>query len=616
MALTTVQQVQAAYLAVNRVELNETAATAVATAIDNGVTTLAAYSQGLIAQASTTTQAAFALSSFIEGAVPTSARIDSLTAFATTQHNYYVNVLQSGNAQLGAYEALGKAFAADASTKADFAARYGALSTTDFVTTAYAQIFDVANSIPSAAALANLVSQVEYFTGIYIQAGIPAADAALQAKGAVLGQIIGYAFTDATRSGDSSLQDKIVSNAVAPLSVMNQIVDDAVNETPSTVYGSSVLGATIAILASTDVVGPGGAAGFKTTVYGDTVTGTVGAGTLDNATLVDGALGVDTFVVNLAATAYAPGADTIKNMEIIKAVSTDATASIDLTNVSGVTKFIYDGASTASLTVLGLDTATEFHIGDTTGAVDIAYKTAPAAAKIAIDANYTGVIEFSDAAVKAVTADVTVAASGVNFADNDLESVTVTSKGSVSIQDIGTGLKTLDLSGVGTFSNSNFTGESFANAVTATLSKGADTFVMDANQAHIVTLGAGADTLTFNQAGNVTDVSTNAAVVASVASVTDFSTADSDILKLTGGARVNLDATNLGQIAAQTDLTAAATLAGTFSSGAADWAIFNFGTDAYALFDLGNDGFTVGDTLIKITGVQVSDFTATNLFVA
>jgi hypothetical protein len=615
MALTTVQQVQAAYLAVNRVELNETAATAVASAIDGGVTTLAAYSQGLIAQAATTTQAAFALSSFIEGAVPTSARIDSLTAFATTQHDYYVNVLQSANAQLGAYEALGKAFAADPSTTADFAARYGALSTTDFVTTAYAQIFDVANSIPSAAALANLVAQVEYFTSIYTQAGIPAADAALQAKGAVLGQIIGYAFTDATRAGDSSLQDKIVSNAV-PLSVMSQIVDDAVNDVPSAVYGSSVLGADITIVANTDIVGPGGAAGFQTTVYGDTVTGTVGAATLDDATKIDGALGVDTFVVTLDATPYAPGADTVKSIEIIKAVSTAAAASIDLTNVTDVTKFIYDDASTASLTVLGLDTATEFHITDTTGAVDIGYKTAPTAAKISIDANYAGVIEFSDVEVTAVTANVTAAASGVNFADNELESVTVTSKGSISIQDIGTGLKTLDLSGVGTFSNSNFAGEGFANAVTATLSKGADTFVIDANHAHVVTLGAGADTLTFVQAGNVNDISTNAAVVASVASVTDFSTADSDILNLTGGARVTLDATNLGQIAAQADLSAAATLAGTFSSGADDWAIFNFGSDAYALFDAANDGFNVGDTLIKITGVQVADFTATNLFVA
>jgi hypothetical protein len=160
----------------SRTALNDSAATAIAASIDGGTTTFATYQAGLIAQTATTTTAAFALSTFVEGVVPTSARIDSLTAFAKTQFDYYTNTLKSANAQLGAYEALGKAFAADPTTSATFAARYGALSATDFVTTAYASIFD-ASPVPSSGALANLVGQVAYFTDLYTKAGIPAADA-------------------------------------------------------------------------------------------------------------------------------------------------------------------------------------------------------------------------------------------------------------------------------------------------------------------------------------------------------------------------------------------------------------------------------------------------------
>lgn len=153
--------------------------------------------------------------------------------------------------------------------------------------------------------------------------------------------------------------------------------------------------------------------------------------------------------------------------------------------------------------------------------------------------------------MKSVTADATVAGATVNFGDNDLTSVTVTSKADVSMTSVGTGLKTLDLTGVGTFSKVDLTGAAFANAVTATLGAGADIFQIDANKAHVITLGAEADTVEINAAGNVADVSTDAKVVASVLTITDFSKADADILRLDGGGstRQALDATALGQIA-------------------------------------------------------------------
>jgi hypothetical protein len=619
MALTTTQQVQAAYLQINRVALNDAAAAAVAASIDGGVTTFATYQAGLIAQAATTTTAAFALSTFIEGVVPTSARIDSLTAFAKTQFDYYTNTLKSANAQLGAYEALGKAFAADPTTTASFAARYGALSATDFVTAAYASIFN--NSpVPSAGALANLVSQVAYFTDIYTKAGIPAADAALQAKGAVLGQIIGYASTgsDLVNGVDPSTFDQQIEAQI------NTAANEARAETtPSTVYGVGTLGLSIdlAVGLAATAVSPSAVATRTTTQFGDKVSGTLGTLGFTDALKIDGGAGVDSLTVTTAAgnTAYAPVADIIKSIEKLTVVSAVASTA-DVTNVKGLTDFTLGAASVASLAVTGLDTATNVHVTTTAANLTVGYASAPAAAKISVDGNYTGDIAFSDAAVKTVTANVTVASSGVNFADNDLTGITVTSKGDVSINNTGTGLKTLDLSGVGTFSKVNLGGEGLANAVTATLGKGADVFEIDANKAHQITLGAGADTVEINQlpAGHL-DVTDAAKLAASAVVIKDFSKADADILRLDGtvAVRTALDATQLGQIAASADIKAAATAAGAITGAlAADsWAIFNFGTDSYAYYDFNNDGLTATDTLVKVTGFAVADLTATNLFI-
>jgi hypothetical protein len=608
---TTVGQVQAAYLAINRVPLNDAAAASVAAAIDGGVTTLAAYQAGLVAQASTTTTAAYALSTFIEGVVPTSARIDSLTAFAKTQFDYYSNTLKSANAQLGAYEALGKAFAADPTTSASFAARYGALSATDFVTTAYASVFDV-TPIPSAGALANLVAQIAYFTDLYTKAGIPAADAALQAKGAVLGQIIGYAATtpETVLSNPSTLDEKFEG-------FINQTVTDAIAEAPtSNVYGVGTLGATIAVAGIVSPTGP-----QFSTQYGDKINATLSAVVTDTVK-IDGGLGVDTLTVTSAAgfAAYAPAADIVKNVE--KVVFNSAVAStLDLTNIKGLTDVTLGATSVAALDVTGLDSASVLHIAATNAAADLAvgYASAPAAAKVSIDANYAGQITFKDAAVKSVTANVTVASSGVSFVDNDLTSVTITSKGDVALSSIGTGLKTLDASGVGTFVTGGIT-DVLANAATVTLSKGADAFSIIASKGHTLTLGAGADTVTIVQqaAGNV-DATSNDTVTKTVLTVADFSKADADILRLDGttATRVALDATQLGQIAGAADLKAAATAAGVIQAGAAgdDWSIFNFQGSAYALYDVGNNGFNSGDTLVKLTGFAVADLTATNLFV-
>jgi hypothetical protein len=618
MALTTTQQVQATYLSINRVPLDEASATAVAAAIDGGTTTFTIYRAGLIAQAATTTTAAFALSTFIEGVVPTSARIDSLTAFAKTQLDYYTNTLKSGNAQLGAFEALGKAFAADATTSANFAARYSALSATDFVTTAYASIFD-ASPVPTTAALANLVAQVNYFTSTYTAAGIPAADAALQAKGAVLGQIIGYAVTGPDASGgaaDPSIFDQRIEDAISLAAF-----EARAEITPSTVYGVATLGETIDLTAGALGVSPSGPR--VSTQFGDKISGTLGTNGFTAAIAIDGGLGVDSLTVTTNGSDYAPAADIIKSIEKLTIITTTTDAkTVALANFKGLTDFTLGGGSLKTVIVTGLDVATTLHVtsADVFGAdMTVGYGTAPAAAKVSIDADYFGTIDFSDSAVKSVTANVTVASSGVNFADNDLTSVTVTSKGNVTLGTVGTGLKTLDLSGVGTYVKGGIT-DVLANAATVTLSKGADAFSIIASKGHMIALGASADAVTIVQqaAGNV-DATSNDTVTKTVLTVTDFSKTDGDILRLdaANATRVAFDATQLGQIAGATDLKAAATAAGAvaiFTPGD-DWSVFNFGGSAYALYDVGNNGFNSGDTLIKLTGLAVADLTfGTNFF--
>jgi hypothetical protein len=605
--LTTVEQVKAVYRSIFRTDLNDSTATAVATSIDNGTTSLETYQAGLIAQTTKTTQAAFALSSFIEGVVPTSARIDSLTEFAKTQFDYYANVLKSDNAQLGAYEALGKAFAADASTSAAFEARYGALSATDFVITAYAQIFDnAASTVPSDAALANLVGQIEYFTGIYVEAGIPAADAALQAKGAVLGQIIGYAFTDATRAGESSLQLKVAA-------AISEVATDAATGAPSDVYGSSILAANITI---TGDVGPAVTDPLlKSTIYNDKIAGTLGVTSFTSATKIDGGLGVDELTITTATgnAEYAPEADVVKSIEKVTVVTAGDDATVTLTNVKGLTDVTFGAGSTTGLSLVGLDAATAVHVAATeeTAGLVLGYASAPAAAKISIDANYTGTIAFSDEEVKSVTVDVTAAASDVNFTGSALESVTVTSKGTITVDAMGVGLTSLDLTGVGTYATVNLGCTTFDDAVTVKLGKGADVLTIAGDKAHSVTLGAGADTLkVLATSGNV-DTGSAADLAASALVVTDFSKTDLDILKL-DGLRTSLDSTQLGQISGSADLLAAASLAANFAD-AGEWAVFSYGSDTYLLNDLGDSGLDAQDTLVKLTGFQLSDFNASNL---
>jgi hypothetical protein len=203
--VATLADVQNAYLAINRVPLDPSAAAAVLAQIDQGQTTLAAFTSNLIQKAASTTGAAVAMLSFVTGLTPTSQHLTELKVAADAQFASY-QTLGVANAGLGPFEAFGKALAGDAST--GFAGKYGALTSADFIKTSYQTIY---GKVPAAEALDNLQSQIDYFVTLYINAGLSVSQANLDAKGAVLGQIIGYAFVDPAAAALSTLDDQVAS---------------------------------------------------------------------------------------------------------------------------------------------------------------------------------------------------------------------------------------------------------------------------------------------------------------------------------------------------------------------------------------------------------------------
>lgn len=139
----------------------------------------------LVDKAQHSTAPAVVVAAFIEGVTPLSARLDGLATFASGQYDAY---LKAGvlDARLGPYEALGLGF----SSTAPFQSAYGAGTDGAYVAAAYSSAFGRA---ASEVQLAHFVAQDSYFETLYLTAGVAAADAALRARGAVVGQILGVA---------------------------------------------------------------------------------------------------------------------------------------------------------------------------------------------------------------------------------------------------------------------------------------------------------------------------------------------------------------------------------------------------------------------------------------
>ncbi|MBP0441193.1 DUF4214 domain-containing protein [Tianweitania sediminis] len=135
-----------------------------------------------------------------------------------------------------------------------------------------------------------------------------------------------------------------------------------------------------------------------------------------------------------------------------------------------------------------------------------------------------------------------------------------------------------------------------------------------ANSSVEVTLGSGSDlVLVTDQFENINTASA-ATLEAGLVTVTDFSVTE-DTLDISdfGAIRTTIVNTDLTTIANQDTLFEAATLAGTFATGANDFVVFNYEGSAYVLYD-GNDSssFNAGDGLIELTGVTAAQLNAAN----
>jgi Ca2+-binding RTX toxin-like protein len=137
---------------------------------------------------------AIATSQFVTGANPTTGELDIRAAAAAAAHDYYANVLKVANPALGPYESLGVSFSALSA----FQAKYGASSSASFVADIYDDVFHRA---PTSGQQKAFEDQYAYFTSLYQKAGISAGTADLQARGAVLGQMVGYVMIDPAEAG-------------------------------------------------------------------------------------------------------------------------------------------------------------------------------------------------------------------------------------------------------------------------------------------------------------------------------------------------------------------------------------------------------------------------------
>jgi hypothetical protein len=150
------------------------------------------------------TMPAAALSQFVLKTNPTAAELDVRSAAASAAYEYYADVLNVANPLLGPYESLGVSFSATST----FQSRFGSGSSLTFIAEAYDEVF---LRSPSAGQQQAFEGQLSYFSGIYQRAGVAPGVAELQARGAVLGQMIGYVMTDQNEAGRSgqTIDDKV-----------------------------------------------------------------------------------------------------------------------------------------------------------------------------------------------------------------------------------------------------------------------------------------------------------------------------------------------------------------------------------------------------------------------
>ena len=181
--------------------------------------------------------------------------------------------------------------------------------------------------------MANFQGQINFFTPLYIGAGETPAQAALDARGAVLGQMIGYSFLSPPSGSTPSLPTQVAAFETALANgtgVYGTPLPPAIN--PGNVGVTITLPGT-----ATDVVSPTSAnPSFKSTAANDVINGILVQGAN-----IDAGGGTDNLQVKLgtAITTTGAGSTTFANTEIFQIDGTAGAFTFDVSGIGGATDY-------------------------------------------------------------------------------------------------------------------------------------------------------------------------------------------------------------------------------------------------------------------------------------
>ncbi len=369
------------------------------------------------------------------------------------------------------------------------------------------------------------------------------------------------------------------------------------NTFPSDVGSINMPGTTLSLTAGDDAV-----SSAQTTNRGDTILANT-AGLLSSADVVDGGRGVDTLKATLAAAAVV--SPTLTSVEKVF-ITAGAGAEFSAAKATGLAELWVDAAAgAATFSNVNLATTVGIQNSGAGGALTVKFAGATGTADTAniAFADATGGDEIIVAGVETLKVQSTpgsVAATTTNqvrITADQAEKITIFGGQALTTTVTGAKLSVVDASPM------------FMAALDLTLAGTQGVSIaLNAQAAHKVTLGTGADTVSIaSLAGMVAknmDISTAATLDASAIQVASF-VSGTDMLKLTSSnpaTKATPGSAELASIAASSSLLAAATLAAT--TGGANKAIaFRYGADTYILVNDGAAALGENDSLVKLAGV-------------
>ena len=340
----------------------------------------------------------------------------------------------------------------------------------------------------------------------------------------------------------------------------------------------------------------------QTSNWGDTILAPV-SGMLSSADAIDGGLGIDTLKATLAAGAVV--APTLKSVEKVF-ITAGSGAEFSAAGASGLADLRVDAAAgPATFSGVGLATTVGIQNSDAGGALTVKFVGAggPADSANLVFSDAAGDDEIIVAGVETLvvqSAPGTVAATTVNHARitaAQAEKIVIGGGQALTTTVTGDKLSVIDASAI-----------FMAKLDLALAGTQGVSIALNAQAAHKVTLGAGADTLSIaglaGMAAQNMDLSTAATLAASAIEVAGF-VSGTDAIQLSSAnpaAKAAPGTSELASIAASSSLLAAATLAAT-TVGANKAIAFRYGADTYILVNDGAAALGENDSLVKLTGV-------------